>query len=188
MKSLLALLLVLTTGPAALAQCCKHCGCSSDCQKVCRVICEIKKVPKVTFDCECEDFCVPGKSCRTTEYDECGKKKHVYTPGCGTVRTRTKLVKHETFEEKVTYKWVVETLCCGCAERCAAADQNPPTVAPSAVAMNIPAAANGATVQPASFQAAGSAPATPQVTPPGEPAREVSRFDLRRIFRPLAAE
>ena len=188
MKSLLAILLVLVSAPTALAQCCAHCGCASNCQKVCRVVCEVKKVPKVTYDCECEDFCVPGPSCRSTVCDDCGHKKHVYTPGCGKVRTRTKLVKNETFEEKVTYKWVVETLCCNCAQRCAAAEQAPAALAPQPVAMNIPAATGDATAQPASYQSAASAPAVPQVTPQGESAREVSRFDLRRIFRPRAAE
>ena len=47
----------------------------------------------------------------TVTYDECGNKKIVYTPTCGKVRTRTKLVKKETIEEVPDDKWVVEYLC-----------------------------------------------------------------------------
>ena len=34
-----------------------------------------KKVTKTEYECECEDFCVPGPSLRTVCHDECGKKK-----------------------------------------------------------------------------------------------------------------
>lgn len=98
---------------------CAHCGCNCCCQKVCRVVCTTKKVPKTTYTCECEDFCVPGKSEHCVTRDECGKKKHVYTPTCAYVRTKKKLVKHETNQEVPTYKWVVEYLCDNCAHRCA---------------------------------------------------------------------
>jgi hypothetical protein len=102
---------------AAAGDCCQHCGCRDNCCKVCRVICETKKVPKPIYDCECEDFCVPGPSSCEVCYDECGCKQRVFTPGCGTVRTRVKLVKKENFEEKKVYKRVVEDLCCQCAEQ-----------------------------------------------------------------------
>jgi len=97
---------------------CDRCGCQCACQKVCRLVPTTKKVPKVTYTCECEDFCVPGPSDHCVTCDECGKKKHVYTPTCAKVRTRTKLVKHETMEEVPTHKWVVETVCNGCAGKC----------------------------------------------------------------------
>ncbi len=126
MKPIVFCAVLLATTRFALAGCpCDHCGCQSSCRKVCRVICEVKKVPKITYDCECEEFCVPGKSCRTKVCDECGHKKTVYTPTCGEVRMRTKLVRKETVEEKVTYRWVVECVCDGCASRCAA--QEAPT-------------------------------------------------------------
>ncbi len=189
MKSLLAVVVLLVTCSSAWAQCCAHCGCSSNCEKICRVVCEVKKVPKVTFGCECEDFCVPGPSTRRTVCDDCGHTKHVYTPGCGKVRTRTKLVKHEIFEEKVSYKWVVETLCGSCARRCAAADPTPTALAPQSLATSLPATAVAATAQAASFQLADGPAASPRAAPQGETFREAApQFDLLRIFRPPTAE
>jgi hypothetical protein len=115
MKSLACCTVLLFACRAAWADCCEHCGCESPCRKVCRLVCETEKVPKTTYDCACEEFCVPGPSKRTTVCDACGNKHQVYTPTCGKLRTRTKLVKHETFEEKIVYKWVVEDVCCQCA-------------------------------------------------------------------------
>ena len=118
MKSILCLTILVAASRAVMAQCsCDHCGCQASCQKVCRLVCETKKVPKITYDCQCEDFCVPGPSIRSTACDECGHKHHVYTPQCAKLRTRTKLIKNETTEEKVVYKWVVENVCCDCAQK-----------------------------------------------------------------------
>lgn len=147
MKSILGCCLLILACRSAAAQCCDHCGCRSQCRKVCRVVCEVKKVPKVTYDCECEDFCIPGPSCRTTVYDCCGNKHHVYTPTCGKVKTRTKLVKNETFQEKVTYKWVVESLCCGC---CAKVERSTTAENPSGITTTIPTSAE---LPPASLTA-----------------------------------
>jgi len=121
MKSFIGLGVILVSSAALVARagdcrCCDHCGCEAPCHKVCRVVCETKKVPKVEYSCECEDFCVPGPSHCSTYCDECGHKQHVYTPTCAKVRTRTKLVKKETTTEKKTYKWVVENVCCNCAD------------------------------------------------------------------------
>jgi hypothetical protein len=125
MKRVLCWAIVLAACRFAWADgCCDHCGCHAPCRKVCRLVCEIKKVPKTTYDCEQEQFCVPGPSCRSTVCDECGQKHQVYTPTCAKVRTRTKLVKHETFEQKVVYKWVVENVCCSCAAE--TAEPGPP--------------------------------------------------------------
>jgi hypothetical protein len=121
MKIPVCLTVVLCACAAAVAwagDCCQRCGCSCACNKVCRVVCEVKKVPKTEYDCECEEFCVPGKSERCVTCDECGHRKCVYTPVCGHVRTRRKLVTKHTTEEKVTYKWIVEDLCCNCAGAC----------------------------------------------------------------------
>ena len=116
--------LALVSAPTAAraGDCCAHCGCHSNCCKVCRLVCETKRVTKPEYDCECEDFCVPGPSKCTIECDECGNKKKVYTPRCAKIHTRTKLVKKEITKEEKTYKWVVEDLCGRCAERCAAAN------------------------------------------------------------------
>jgi hypothetical protein len=121
-KRLIYVALLSITYPAAQAwaadsHCCEHCGCQANCCKICRCVPEIKKVTKTEYDCECEDFCVPGKSHHEVVCDECGKRKHEYTPTCATMRTRKKLVKHETVTKKVTYKWVVENLCPACAAR-----------------------------------------------------------------------
>ena len=75
---------------------------------------------KPEYDCECEDFCVPGKSECCVVCDECGNKKKVYTPTCGCVRTRVKLVKKEKKEQVTVYKCVVENLCPGCSQKCGA--------------------------------------------------------------------
>ena len=125
--SALALTLALAWTSRAAADCCEHCGCQCECQKVCRLICETKKVSKVTYGCECEDVCVPGPSDHCVTYDECGCKKHVYTPTCATVRMRKKLVKHEEVKEVPSYRWVVENVCPACTR------QTPPSMpAPSA--------------------------------------------------------
>jgi hypothetical protein len=137
------LMLVACGGTAKAGDCCDpcdHCGCQSGCRKVCRLVCETKKVPKVTYSCECEDFCVPGPSNHCVVCDECGNKKHVYTPTCAEVRTRTKLVKHETMEEVPTHKWVVETVCDRCAGQCNA-DAAPQAGGPSGL-QPLPAPAN----------------------------------------------
>ncbi|HEX3726515.1 MAG TPA: hypothetical protein VHV08_09750 [Pirellulales bacterium] len=120
MKSLIYLTLAFAACGTVIARaqdCCNQCGCSCDCCKVCRCVPITKKVPKITYSCECEDFCIPGPSDRCVVHDECGHRKHVYTPTCAHMRTRKKLVKHETMEEVQSYKWVVENLCCKCAAK-----------------------------------------------------------------------
>jgi hypothetical protein len=113
----------------AWADCCEHCGCQCQCQKTCRLICETKKETKTTYCCECEDFCVPGPSDRCLTYDECGKKKWVYTPTCATVRSRTKLVKKDVTKEVPAYRWVVENLCESCANKSNSEQQQKPAPA-----------------------------------------------------------
>lgn len=99
---------------------CCHCGSESPCQKVCRLVCEMKEVTKVTYDCKCEDICVPGPSTRTPvcscgSCDTCTKKKYLWTPHCAQVKTRKVPVKREEKVLKPTYKWVVEYVCDQCA-------------------------------------------------------------------------
>jgi len=100
---------------------CGHCGCERDCNKVCRVECGTKKETKIEYSCECEDFCVPGRSRKcgvTCECDDHGCKTHrtVWQPTCGKVRTRKNLVKKEVSKEVPDYKWVVEEICSGCGQ------------------------------------------------------------------------
>jgi hypothetical protein len=187
MKAFLSCALLLAFCQSALAQCCcDHCGCQSDCHKICRVVCETKKVPKIEYDCECEDFCVPGPSCRTTVCDECGNKKHVYTPGCGEVRTRTKLVKKETMEEKVVYKWVVQTVCGNCESRCVAADKAAGLDNPEKLAGRMPSNIAKEMAQPVSYQFP-SSDVTSATVPQPEPPAEKPRFDLLKMFRSRTA-
>ncbi|MBI3840087.1 MAG: hypothetical protein HY288_19360 [Planctomycetia bacterium] len=110
-------LVACRTVAASAGDCCDRCGCESACRKVCRAVRETKKVPKVTYSCQCEDFCVPGPSDHSVVCDECGNKKHVYTQTCAHMRTRKKLVKHETVEEVPSHKWIVETVCDACAAK-----------------------------------------------------------------------
>ena len=125
----------MRAGRAALRErrprgdCCSHCGCQCEPTKVCRLVPDTKKVTKIEYECECEDFCVPGKSTRCVSCDECGKRKIVYTPTCGEVRTRTKLVKKEKVTKVPICKCVVEDLCPSCAKQCSASEAIPPTAA-----------------------------------------------------------
>jgi hypothetical protein len=138
---------VLATAPARAHDCCDHCGCHSNCRKVCRVIRETKMVPEVTYSCECEDFCVPGRSvrcgtrCECDRDCECGEHGHDvpnYVPGCATVRTRKKLVKHVVCKPVQSYRWVVEYLCEGCAGDCQANAPGTTETGPPDAARNDP--------------------------------------------------
>jgi hypothetical protein len=118
-----ALVVALSTACTFAQECCCSCGCVTCVRKVCHVKCETKKVPKTTFTCECEDFCVPGPS-KKCGYDcevdchGCEKCKPHWIPQCAKVHTRHKLKKVVTDKEEKTYKWVVETFCEKCACRC----------------------------------------------------------------------
>ena len=135
--------------------CCAHCGCQAQCQKVCRLVCEEKKVPVTCWGCKCEDFCLPKHSkpgCQHCE-EVCDEdpatcdgpcthaKKFVWTewcPGCATLHTKKKLMKKTITKKVPSYKWVVEDLCCQCQARAEAAAVQPPGAAglapPGAVA------------------------------------------------------
>lgn len=101
---------------------CERCGCDSSCQKVCRLVCEMKETTKVTYCCKCEDFCVPGPSVRCKPDCNCGQcescQKYNWQPTCADVRTKKVLDKKVEKVVKPTYRWVVEYLCptcCKCA-------------------------------------------------------------------------
>ncbi|MFO0897804.1 MAG: hypothetical protein U0836_10315 [Pirellulales bacterium] len=89
--------------------CCNHCGNKCKVKKVCRLECTEKEVKETKYTCECEDFCVPGKS------KKCGC---TYTPTCGCVYTRKKLVKKEETKKVPSTKCVVEYLCESCCASC----------------------------------------------------------------------
>lgn len=157
-RTLLVGLFVLAAGTttALAGDCCAHCGCDCNCRKICRLVCETKKVPKITYDCKCEDFCVPGPSkcvgvC-DTGCDQCGgcgcklccHKKKIYEPTCACVHTKKVLVKHVEMVEKPSYKWVVEYVCDSCACKC---QQEQPQ--PGASDPPVPPAPNDPPVPPA---------------------------------------
>jgi hypothetical protein len=127
MKTFLCLALLLLTATISRAGIfchCDDCGSQASCCKVCRCVPSKKKVTKTEYECECEDFCVPGKSSRCKECDECGHKKWVYTPTCAHVRTRKKLVKKDNTKEVCTVKWVVENLCPNCCAKVEKSDSS----------------------------------------------------------------
>ena len=66
LRFILLIFLAVLLASAIRAQgkdgCCAHCGCANSCQKVCRLVCEEKKVDVLCWGCKCENFCVPGPS------------------------------------------------------------------------------------------------------------------------------
>ena len=106
---------------------CQQCGCACTPQKVCRSICEVKKVPETVYSTTCEEICVAGPSeafCSPACDDGAsrrwwwpwGQRSQVqYVPQCAELRTRTKLVKKTVDKDKVVYRWSIEALCPTCA-------------------------------------------------------------------------
>ncbi len=115
-------------GCGASTTCCQ-CGCHAPCKKVCRVVCEMKKVEITCWEVKCEDFCAPlpslcGKNCCADSCSsgcgECGActsgccEKCINPPKCGKVRSKKTLVKKTVTKEVPVYKCVVEYVCCDC--------------------------------------------------------------------------
>ncbi len=123
--------------------CCAQCGDSSCQPKVCRVVCDVKKIKKYRWHVECEEFCVPLPGCRLGGckpacesgcgvpdgcVEGCGAAclpNRLVPPKCGPVRYRKKLVKKEYTIEVPIYRCVVRYLCAGCCEPAAAAEEQP---------------------------------------------------------------
>lgn len=98
---------------------CHHCRCHTNCKKICRLECGKKKETKIEYECETEDFCVPGPSHKRGYTYECGPHGHkhrkpIWQPTCAKVHTRKKLIKKEVTKEVPDFKWVVEEYCCIC--------------------------------------------------------------------------
>ncbi len=101
---------------------CHHCGCHKV-RKVCVPVKEIVKETTFEYSCECEDFCVPGRSkCVGTtckkDCNGCCQCEKILQPTCGKVMTKTKLMKLPVVKEKCVTKWVVKTVCCNCGQDC----------------------------------------------------------------------
>ena len=115
---LAVLLAAALMGPAAnsmgAGECCSHCGCHSHLKKVCRLVCDTKKVTDVDYAVKCEDICLHGRS------KKCGCE---CIPTCHKIKTVKKLLKIETTREVPVYKCVVEAICGNCCDRLAAQGQ-----------------------------------------------------------------
>jgi hypothetical protein len=115
--------------------CCAECGCHCNVKKVCRLVCEEKEIKEVKWDCECEDFCVPGKSEVCCEKCKCDPSKpcckdceKIWNPSrCADLYTRKILIKKEVPKKVPSYKWVVEYVCCECGCEQSAGDCAVPT-------------------------------------------------------------
>lgn len=131
----ISLLLCLASWAWAKECFCSHCGRGGTCQKICRLVCENKKVEVVCWGCVHEDFCLPcpgKKGCEHCELvcEECDcdpetpqshAKKFVWSdwlPTRAKMFMRAKLMKKTITKEVPSYKWVVEDLCPHCQERC----------------------------------------------------------------------
>ena len=128
---------------AAAGDCCCQCGDNCGVRKVCRLKEGTKKIEKVCYGCECEDYCLPGKSCRGCLHSEnnceencdcncdcdhghghckeckdqkpwCCLEWFDWKPSCAEVRTRKKLIKYVVTKEVPSWKWEVEEVCSGC--------------------------------------------------------------------------
>jgi hypothetical protein len=133
---------------------CVHCGHEGHCRKVCRLICEEKKVEITCWGKQTEDFCVPQPTkplCKHKEAvcEDCGADakgqpvssgpiKFAWTewlPGGAKKFTRHKLMKKTVTKTIPSYRWVVETVCDDCAVHCTSAKPAPgvPVPPPPAV-------------------------------------------------------
>ncbi len=150
--SLLAVsaLLILATRTDAADCCCDRCGCTESCQKVCRLVCEEKKVDVICWGCKCEEFCVPKhskKGCKHCETvcaacDEgcaCSTphalpKRFIWRewcPTCAKIFTKKKLMKKVESVKVPSYKWVVECMCPKCEASCEMTQVDPRVELPS---------------------------------------------------------
>lgn len=132
--------------PACHTQGSCHC---CNCGKVCRVVCETKKVKKTVWVVECEEFCAPLPGCNAghckgktdcCEEDCCGDPcaslhRLMVPPRCGRVRCRKKLTKKEISCEVPVYKCVLCGGCCNCpTQGCGMEDTDVPVPAAPAKA------------------------------------------------------
>lgn len=117
---------------SACELCCALCGKSEAQTKVCRLVCEEKKITVTCWSCETEDFCLQGPNwptCRNVDVacgeldpeGECANPHpklfvwSVWKPlTCPKLMTKKKLQKKLVTKKVPSYKWVVEDLCQAC--------------------------------------------------------------------------
>ncbi|RCS46380.1 hypothetical protein DTL42_15545 [Bremerella cremea] len=122
--------------------CCGHCATQCECQKRTRIVCEMKKVKKVSFSCDSEQVCglLPSSmlpdtlfgislfghkktGCGETGCTDCAQGCCDKAPRATHCRTRRVLVRKTTTVEVPAYKCVVEYCCQGCGAAIDAAPQ-----------------------------------------------------------------
>jgi hypothetical protein len=104
---------------------------AAPCGKVCKLVCEKKKLPAVGYGYKCETICIPGPSrrgCKHCDTTCCaGDDIKGYHPaiefcwydwfacGCAQPRTVKLLTKYQAEKELSSYHWeVVDASCCDC--------------------------------------------------------------------------
>jgi hypothetical protein len=152
--------------------CCAGCGCQCPCEMTCHLEKYMKKVTVTCYGCKCQHICIPGPSCPGCKHCEgccdgqcgcdggcdcdCNHRPDCHLiwrdwcpSGCATPIAPKLLVKYEVTKEIPAYKWVVQPLCCHCAEKAREEDKTVP--APALPPAPKSASAGGAA--PVSFDA-----------------------------------
>jgi hypothetical protein len=111
---------------------CAHCGCKShSCRRICRLVCETRKITTTCWGMACEDVVLPGPSepvCRQCDIVNpqsaqdrnlvAQPKRRVWTlwrPSEGPdVVTKRKLMKKSVSKTVPSYRWIVEDICGNC--------------------------------------------------------------------------
>jgi hypothetical protein len=119
---------------SAASGCCRRCG-HPEATRVCRKVCEMKKVKVALWGVDEEDFCLPGPSRPGCKNQECvsdpqeNEKTPSYLPKLfswrdwtpsgapTTLHTKKKLMKKTVTKTVPTYRWIVEDLCVNCVEQ-----------------------------------------------------------------------
>jgi hypothetical protein len=126
-----ALWLACTAVAASAGDSCGRCGNHCAVRKVCRLVEETKEIEEVCYGCQCEDICLPKKSCRgSLHHDapcaagcptgscehrpECKVHWFTWKPSGAKLRTRKNLVKYVRTKKVPAYTWKVEEVCNGC--------------------------------------------------------------------------
>lgn len=144
---LLAMTAVFEASSVAAGEiCCALCGGHDPCNKVCRLVCEEKKVDVICWGVKCEDFCIPGPSkpcCKECDVvcDACEDNKakpddpvsmpkrfvwRDWIPSMyAKIHTKKKLMQKIETKKIPSYKWVVEDLCPKCESQAGSAMVEP---------------------------------------------------------------
>jgi hypothetical protein len=127
-------------------------GCVSRpaCGKVCKLVCETKKIPGVGYGYECDTICIPHcsrvgcKHCDTTccpqdDIEGCPPRIEFcwydwFACGCAKPRSIKLLTKYQAEREVCSYRWeVVDAACCDFTTQGAGAPKNPTVYKPAPV-------------------------------------------------------